>query len=143
MYKTFFATQIALWLTKLNKLFKGTAGNLDMVLYVDNPTGRFTFKKGYAVVINNIATTAEGVTAVRQAIIAQASPIGYNYVNQYNKTIDTYNQTTQVWEQVALGYDAWILPGRYVYSPWNRTVWFTTSYGELRRFKTTTLTKIG
>jgi hypothetical protein len=143
MYKTYFTTQMTRWLTKLNQLFKGTAGNTDMVLYVDNPTGRFAFKNGYAVVVNNIVTTADGITAVRQAILDQVSPIGYNYVNQYNKTIDTYNQTTQVWDQVALGYDAWVLPGRYVYSPWNRTVWYSTSYGELKRLKTTTLTVIG
>lgn len=143
MYKTFFATQMTAWLTKLNKLFKSTAGDHGMVLYVDNPAGRFTFNKGYAVVISNIVTTAEGVTAIRQAILEQVSVIGYSYVNQYNKTVDTYNQTTQLWEQVSVGYDTWILPGRYVYSPWNSTLWFGTSYGELKRCKTTTLTQIG
>lgn len=131
------------WLTKMSQLFKGTAGNLDNLLYVDNPNGRFSFKKDPAVKEINVATTADGVTAAKNSVEALGATVGYVVINQFNKTIETYDPATSTWSSSTTTYETYVLPSRYYYSPWNQTVWLTTSYGALQRFMTTGLTKIG
>lgn len=131
------------WLTKINQLFKGTAGNLDNMLYVDNPNGRFSFKKDPAVKEINVATTADGVTAAKNAVETLGAAVGFVIINQFDKRIDTYDPATSTWSSSTTTYETYVLPSRYYYSPWNRYVWYTTSYGELKRLLTTTLTKIG
>lgn len=143
MLKIYMQTWMNTWLAKVNSLIHGTAGTKDHVLYVNNQNGDFKFDKGYAVISANIIVTDGGTDSVRAKLLELPEQLGYTYYNQATRAIVTYNTTNSAWESNTAGYSTAILPGRFYYSPWNQTVWYTTSYGALKRYRSNLPTLIG
>lgn len=131
------------WFDKISKLLKNTSGSKHQVLYVDNPTGLFSFKTDSAVLALNIATTATEVAGAKASIEANPNKHGLQIINQLISSVEEWDVATSTWVVNKPLYSTYVMQSRYYYSPWNQTVWLTTPYGALQRFMTTGLTKIG
>lgn len=136
-------TEITNYLNKLIAMFAGTKGTTDQVLFVNNPNGVFAFTPGMVSTMNSIATTASEVTRAKAAMVADPT-VGTLLINQSTARIERLNVATGVWSATAADYaTVYVLPERFIYSPWNKTVWYVNKNGVLKRFLTSGLTPVG
>lgn len=136
-------TEITNYLNKLIAMFATTKGKQDEVLFVNNSNGVFSFTPDKVGTINSVATTASEVTRAKAAMVAD-NTVGVLLVNQFTQRIERLNIANNTWSQTASDYTTvYVKPERFIYSPWNKTVWYVNKNGVLKRFMTSGLTPVG
>lgn len=135
--------EISGYFNKCVNLFARSRGNKDDMLFVDNPTGQFSFVSGPVVEYLQIATTTAEATNARSVISANTALYGLTFVNQFTLSIETWNPTTSAWTTTTANYSSAMKAERVYYSSWSKRIWVGTTYGAFKRFLTTGMTPVG